>query len=120
MGTLRFAPQLRVEPVPDEAVYLVSERGVTALHGRPVAVLAPLLDGTRDLRRVLADAAPQVPAREGARIVQRLCEAGLVYESDRPPGPAEAYWALAGLPPGGGAAPAVAALPVLDAPTPAE
>ncbi|KUJ69172.1 hypothetical protein ACZ90_12515 [Streptomyces albus subsp. albus] len=118
MGTLRFAPHVRVEPLPDEAVYLVSERGVTALHGRPVAVLAPLLDGTRDLRRVLADAAPGVSAGEGARIVQRLCAAGLVYESERAPGPADAYWALAGLPPGSGAAPTVGALPVPEDPSP--
>ncbi|WP_431044311.1 TOMM precursor leader peptide-binding protein [Streptomyces sp. P1-3] len=95
MGTLRFAPHLTVAPVPGEAVYLVSERGVTALHGGYAAALAPLLDGTRDLARVLADAAHAVPAEEGARIVDRLRAAGLVYESDGEPGPREAYWSLA-------------------------
>ncbi|MGW5695492.1 hypothetical protein ACWEWX_32530, partial [Streptomyces asiaticus] len=40
-GELGFTPHLRVEPVPGEAVYLVSEHGVTALHGRAIAALAP-------------------------------------------------------------------------------
>ncbi|WFB09369.1 TOMM precursor leader peptide-binding protein [Streptomyces sp. LX-29] len=102
MGVLRFTPHLRVEPVPGEAVYLVSERGVTALHGRQVAALAPLLDGTRDLAALSTDASDPargpdaVPAAQTARIVARLRAAGLVYESDRPPGPEDAYWSLAG------------------------
>ncbi|MFH8368770.1 TOMM precursor leader peptide-binding protein [Streptomyces sp. NPDC018031] len=103
MGTLRFAPHLRVEPVPGEAVYLVSERGVTALHGRPVAVLAPLLDGTREPAEVLAAAAPEVPPGTAAQVIARLRAAGLVQETetaDGPaPGPPEAFWSLAGLAP---------------------
>ncbi|MBU3871100.1 hypothetical protein KN815_45740, partial [Streptomyces sp. 4503] len=60
-GELGFTPHLRVEPVPGEAVYLVSEHGVTALHGRAIAALAPLLDGSRDLAHILTEAA--APAR---------------------------------------------------------
>ncbi|RNG02456.1 hypothetical protein EEJ42_35080, partial [Streptomyces botrytidirepellens] len=56
-GELGFTPHLRVEPVPGEAVYLVSEHGVTALHGRAIAALAPLLDGSRDLAHILTEAA---------------------------------------------------------------
>ncbi|MEU8823151.1 TOMM precursor leader peptide-binding protein [Streptomyces sp. NPDC048636] len=104
-GELGFTPHLRVEPVPGEAVYLVSEHGVTALHGRTVATLAPLLDGSRDLARILAEAATAadragaVPAEQAELVIARLREAGLVCERGRAglPGPEEAYWELAGL-----------------------
>ncbi|MBL1097976.1 TOMM precursor leader peptide-binding protein [Streptomyces coffeae] len=104
-GELGFTPHLRVEPVPGEAVYLVSEHGVTALHGRTIATLAPLLDGSRDLARILveaaaaADRASAVPAEQAELVIARLREAGLVSERGRAglPGPEEAYWELAGL-----------------------
>ena len=44
---LGFRSHLRVEQVPGEAVYLLSDQRVTALHGEQIARLAPLLDGTR-------------------------------------------------------------------------
>ena len=106
VGELGFTPHLRVEPVPGEAVYLVSEHGVTALHGRAIAALAPLLDGSRDLAHILTEAARApggrpgaVPAGQAERVIARLRAAGLV--SEREPahvsGPEEAYWELAGL-----------------------
>src|SRR5215472_13424339 len=42
-----FKRHLRVAVVEGEAAYLVSPTGVTALRGRHIAVLAPLLDGSR-------------------------------------------------------------------------
>ncbi|MBH5335030.1 hypothetical protein IHE55_09580 [Streptomyces pactum] len=115
MGTLRFAPHLGVARVPGEGVHLVSERGVTVLRGRAAEVLAPLLDGTREADRVLADAAREIPAGTAARVLARLRAAGLVYEStaDRPPGPSDAYWSLAGLAP-----PAAVPLDAATAPDP--
>ncbi|GAA2353877.1 TOMM precursor leader peptide-binding protein [Streptomyces cuspidosporus] len=137
MGTLGFSPHLRVEQVPGEAVYLVSERGVTALHGRTVFTLAPLLDGSRDLGRILADHAAREAAEhaareaadhaareaaehaarearaeaaaQAARVIARLCEAGLVCERGRHPRPEDAYWGLAGVTTG--PVPAPVALP---------
>ncbi|WP_432040485.1 TOMM precursor leader peptide-binding protein [Streptomyces cucumeris] len=124
-GELGFTPHLRVEPVPGEAVYLVSEHGVTALHGRTVATLAPLLDGSRDLARILAEAAAAadrasaVPEEQAELVIARLREAGLVCErgSAGLPGPEEAYWELAGPGPEGcraasSRAPATAAVAV--------
>ncbi|MFI0820457.1 TOMM precursor leader peptide-binding protein [Streptomyces sp. NPDC021098] len=107
-GELGFTPHLRVEPVPGEAVYLVSEHGVTALHGQAIAALAPLLDGSRDLAHILTEAARApgppgaVPAGQAERVIARLRAAGLVSEREptHAPGPEEAYWELAGL--GGG------------------
>ncbi|CDR09590.1 TOMM precursor leader peptide-binding protein [Streptomyces iranensis] len=126
-GELGFTPHLRVEPVPGEAVYLVSEHGVTALHGRAIAALAPLLDGSRDLAHILteaaapgraavppaagppgavpADAVPAdaVPAGQAERVIARLRAAGLVSEREHAWSPEEAYWELAGLGTGGSA-----------------
>ncbi|GAA2317551.1 TOMM precursor leader peptide-binding protein [Streptomyces violaceusniger] len=113
-GELGFTPHLRVEPVPGEAVYLVSEHGVTALHGRAIAALAPLLDGSRDLAHILTEAAAPgraadppgaVPAGQAERVIARLRAAGLVSERERAWTPEEAYWELAG-PGTGGSAPA--------------
>ncbi|MFD0497951.1 MULTISPECIES: TOMM precursor leader peptide-binding protein [Streptomyces violaceusniger group] len=117
-GELGFTPHLRVEPVPGEAVYLVSEHGVTALHGRAIAALAPLLDGSRDLAHILTEAAAPgraagppgavpagaVPAGQAERVIARLRAAGLVSEREHAWTPEEAYWELAGLGTGGSAA----------------
>ncbi|MEW9532371.1 TOMM precursor leader peptide-binding protein [Microbispora sp. NPDC049125] len=69
---------------------------MTVLRGHGVATLAPLLDGTRDLELLAADA-PGVPVD---RIVARLTEAGLLTEhgscSAAPPD-GRAYWDLAGM-----------------------
>ncbi|AGP57599.1 TOMM precursor leader peptide-binding protein [Streptomyces rapamycinicus] len=111
-GELGFTPHLRVEPVPGEAVYLVSEHGVTALHGRAIAALAPLLDGSRDLAHILTEAAAPgraagppgaVPAGQAERVIARLRAAGLVSEREHAWSPEEAYWELAGLGTGGSA-----------------
>ncbi|MBL1112368.1 TOMM precursor leader peptide-binding protein [Streptomyces sp. 110] len=111
-GELGFTPHLRVEPVPGEAVYLVSEHGVTALLGHAIAALAPLLDGSRDLAHILTEAAAPgraagppgaVPAGQAERVIARLRAAGLVSERERAWTPEEAYWELAGLGTGGSA-----------------
>ncbi|ASQ94859.1 TOMM precursor leader peptide-binding protein [Streptomyces sp. 11-1-2] len=131
-GELGFTPHLRVEPVPGEAVYLVSEHGVTALHGRAIAALAPLLDGSRDLAHILTEAAAParaagppgavppgaVPAGQAERVIARLRAAGLVSERDHTWTPEEAYWELAGLNTAGGSAPAPAPQPTRPAVAP--
>ncbi|PNG97631.1 TOMM precursor leader peptide-binding protein [Streptomyces malaysiensis] len=116
-GELGFTPHLRVEPVPGEAVYLVSEHGVTALHGQAIAALAPLLDGSRDLAHILTEAAAParaagpagaVPAGQAERVIARLRAAGLVSERKRASTPEAAYWELAGPTAVGGPTPAPA------------
>ncbi|MGW0033711.1 TOMM precursor leader peptide-binding protein [Streptomyces sp. NPDC003314] len=97
---LAFKPHLKPEVVPGEGVYLVSERGVTALRGPGVTALAPLLDGTRSRDRLVADAGRTIPAQQAERIVSGLLTAGLL--DDRDPsaaGPAaeRAFWELAGM-----------------------
>ncbi|MGK5627329.1 TOMM precursor leader peptide-binding protein [Streptomyces sp. URMC 123] len=97
-----FKRHLRAEAVPGEAVYLLSVGGVTALHGPHIEALAPLLDGTRTLSRVLSEAASSVPPAAAGRVVGRLAQANLISYRDPAPGrPAaaeeQAYWDFAGL-----------------------
>ncbi|MGI5195703.1 TOMM precursor leader peptide-binding protein [Streptomyces sp. CA-288835] len=103
-----FRSHLRAEVVADDAAYLFSDRGVTALQGDRIEALVPLLDGTRDLPSVLRDAAPEIPPERAGQLIGRLAQAGLVGYSGPDPviadethdsarGPARAYWELAGL-----------------------
>ncbi|MFF8828555.1 TOMM precursor leader peptide-binding protein [Streptomyces sp. NPDC015131] len=94
-----FKRHLRVETVSGEAVYLLSERGTTVLRGPQVEVLAPLLDGTRTLPAVIAEATAAVPAAEAGRVIAALARADLVGYRDpaADDAAAEAYWELAGI-----------------------
>ena len=98
---LGFKPHLRVEQVPGEAVYLISDQRVTALHGEQIARLAPFLDGTRPLERIAQDTADALPSGQAARLVARLTGAGLLCGRERQLSPQEAaeqaYWEAAGL-----------------------
>jgi ribosomal protein S12 methylthiotransferase accessory factor len=96
-----FKRHLRVEAIGDEAVYLLSARGVTVLHGPHVAALAPLLDGTRTLPCLLREAASWMPVPEAGRVVGELAKANLIgYRDVATPESADtacrAYWDLLG------------------------
>ncbi|CAM5351124.1 TOMM precursor leader peptide-binding protein [Streptomyces narbonensis] len=97
-----FKEHLRAEVVPGEATYVISERGITAFDDARVAVVAPLLDGTRDFRSLVADASPHCSPRDVALAVGRLNEADLLTRDPVPANPtaaaAAAYWELAGAP----------------------
>ncbi|MEU8028833.1 TOMM precursor leader peptide-binding protein [Streptomyces sp. NPDC049099] len=107
-----FKPHLRVEVVGGEAVYLLSERGTTALHGPGVEILAPLLDGTRTLEAVLEEAATLLDTTAAGRTIAALAQAQLIgYRTPSSDAAAEAYWELAGLS-GAGALAALRGTPV--------
>ncbi|MEU2712213.1 TOMM precursor leader peptide-binding protein [Streptomyces sp. NPDC007205] len=107
-----FKPHLRVEVVGGEAVYLLSERGTTALHGPHVEAVAPLLDGTRTLEAVLQEAATVVDVAAAGRTIAALAQAQLIgYRAPSADAAAEAYWELAGLS-GTGAQAALSGTPV--------
>jgi ribosomal protein S12 methylthiotransferase accessory factor len=117
---LGFKRHLQAAVIPGEAAYLVSARGVTALRGRPIEILAPLLDGSRTFEDIVRDAAPGLRADQVGSLLGRLAEADVVAFRDADPeacepdaegAPARAYWDLAGLD-GAAAARAVAATPV--------
>ncbi|MBT2510126.1 TOMM precursor leader peptide-binding protein [Streptomyces sp. ISL-98] len=102
-----FKGHFRATIVPGEAAYLVSQRGVTALHGDHAEVLVPLLDGTRCPDEVVRDAAPALTAEEALDSLRALDAAGLLRLRPAPADSplaspcsdpaAEAYWDLAGL-----------------------
>ncbi|WP_399930778.1 TOMM precursor leader peptide-binding protein [Streptomyces kanamyceticus] len=99
-----FKPHLRPEVVPGDGVYLVSEHGVTAVPGAPMAALAPLLDGTRDLRTLLREAAPQMQPSQVGHMIGQLTRSGLLdhrrpdeHDADAD-GAAAAYWETVGGP----------------------
>ncbi|MEU7061137.1 TOMM precursor leader peptide-binding protein [Streptomyces sp. NPDC046197] len=97
--TVGFKPHLRVEVVAGEAVYLLSERGTTALQGAHVESLAPLLDGTRTLPAVLDEASGTLSPGEAAHVIAELARADLIgYRDPTGDDSAAAYWELAGLP----------------------
>lgn len=106
-----FKSHLRPTVLPDDATYLVSRRGVTALHGHPAEVLVPLLDGTRSPHAVLREAAPELGIEDAEAALRALDGAGLLrFDVPEPPHTdpaAEAYWDLIGLD-GGRAAATVA------------
>ncbi|MFF1263195.1 MULTISPECIES: TOMM precursor leader peptide-binding protein [unclassified Streptomyces] len=93
-----FKRHLRVEAIEGDAVYLLSERGTTALQGREVQQLAALLDGTRTLAAVLREAAATVAPETAARMIAELARADLVgYHDPATDASTEAYWETAGL-----------------------
>jgi ribosomal protein S12 methylthiotransferase accessory factor len=101
-----FKRHVRAEAVPGEAVFVWSDKGVTAVRGRGVETLVPLLDGSRTLPELLREAAVAMPADEAGRVVRRLAEANLVgyrhgcrrvADTGDEDGSAAAYWDRAGL-----------------------
>jgi oxazoline/thiazoline synthase len=64
--------------VAGEATYLVSRKGMTALPGRRAEVLAPLLDGSRTVTRLLSDARPWLSPEQCGEALCELTEAGLL------------------------------------------
>ncbi|MCX5206929.1 TOMM precursor leader peptide-binding protein [Streptomyces sp. NBC_00237] len=75
-----FKSHMRPETVPGQAVYLVSQRGLTALHGNHAQVLVPLLDGSRTPAEVVRDAAPALSADEARASLRALDAAGLLRQ----------------------------------------
>jgi ribosomal protein S12 methylthiotransferase accessory factor len=92
---------LRPTVLSEDATYLVSRRGVTALHGPQAEVLVPLLDGTRSPEAVLREAAPVLGGADAEAALRALDGAGLLRRGAPAPQhadpAAEAYWDLIGL-----------------------
>ncbi|MGW4649632.1 TOMM precursor leader peptide-binding protein [Kitasatospora sp. NPDC004289] len=84
--------------VDGEAVYLVSERGVSVVDGGLAQALAPLLDGTRTAEQIGEALRGTVPAEKVRLAVDRLRERGYLADSGPVREPAEAaYFEMAGL-----------------------
>lgn len=88
---------LQPQVVAGDAVYLLSERGVTALRGQHVETIVPLLDGSRD-RAALLWGTHGVPPETVAGVLDRLDAADLLAEHDGPDEDGPAYLGRAALP----------------------
>ncbi|MEU6847615.1 TOMM precursor leader peptide-binding protein [Streptomyces sp. NPDC046716] len=91
---------VRTVTVPGEAVFMWSDREVTAVRGAGAEALVSLLDGSRTLSELLRDAAAAMPVDQVGLAVRRLAEANLVgyrHGAEAEPGPDLAYWDRAGL-----------------------
>ena len=100
-----FKRHLRVETVPAEAVYLISEGGVTVLSGPHAERLAVLLDGTRSRAQLTRELSADLAAAEVGTMLERMSAAGLLdfrpplaHGATAPDAAAAAFWALSGLP----------------------
>ena len=84
--------------VDGEAVYLVSERGVSAVAGRLAQSLAPLLDGTRTVQQIESELSGSVPVERVGGAIDRLVSGGWVTATDPASdrGPA-AFFEMSGL-----------------------
>jgi oxazoline/thiazoline synthase len=96
---IRFRRSLRVDVIPGDGVFLLSERaGQTRLHGALIELMAPLLDGRRNRAQIVAELAAEFPAERVDRVLDRLLEAGHLIEVDAGTEPrAGAFWETAGL-----------------------
>ncbi|HEX5406779.1 MAG TPA: TOMM precursor leader peptide-binding protein, partial [Pseudonocardiaceae bacterium] len=95
-----FRRHLRVEVARDDKVYLFGERGLTVLAGSGVSAVAPLLDGSRDLPALQADAPAGLADDQLTGVLARLADLGvLALRPTRPVADdaALAYWDGAGM-----------------------
>jgi bacteriocin biosynthesis cyclodehydratase domain-containing protein len=77
----RFKPHFRVEVVPGEGVFLLSEMSQTVLQGRLYELVAPCLDG-RPLRDVSARLRGQISAAHVYYTLNELEKRGYLAEAD--------------------------------------
>ncbi|HEY5820462.1 MAG TPA: TOMM precursor leader peptide-binding protein [Propionibacteriaceae bacterium] len=100
-GRIGFGRQYRASVVPGEAVYLLSETGVQALTDHHLELLAPLLDGTRDLTAVLAELPSGLDRELAGSLLRQLRDGGLLAmrsELDEVDS-AHAFWQSSGVDP---------------------
>lgn len=108
----RVKRQFRVETVPEEACYLISERELVVVEGDTALRVTPLLDGQRELDEVIDAVSPPVPAEQVVYLVDELIRRGRATWADPAAEPREtAFWDMADLD-GDAAAAAVRGSPV--------
>jgi ribosomal protein S12 methylthiotransferase accessory factor len=94
----RFKRHFRVETIDGEAGYLVSERDLLVLPGPAAQLLAPLLDGQRDLDDVITAVDGRLAPEKAIYFVDELVRRGQAIWADPAAEPrAAAFWDMAGL-----------------------
>src|SRR6476469_4045760 len=90
-----FRRHLAPYVVPGEALYLVSESGVAAVHGPLASAVAPLVDGRHSVPDIVDALAGNYPAERVLHAMDQLTRAGYVT-SAAPPADA-GYWHRLGI-----------------------
>jgi oxazoline/thiazoline synthase len=94
----RFKRHFRVETIDGEAGYLVSERDLMVLPGQAAQLLAPLLDGQRDLDELITAVDGRLAPEHAIFFVDELVRRGQAIWADPAAEPrAAAFWDMAGL-----------------------
>jgi len=97
MNKPRFRPDLHVEVVEPDNVFLLSETAYHTLSGRLYAILAPLIDGRHSVEQIARALSPAVSATQVHYALHRLKERGYVIDADLTlPESEAAYWSLHG------------------------
>ncbi len=95
----RFKPHLRVEVVPGEGVFLLSEQEQLVLQGRLYELVASCLDGS-PAEEVCARLRGQASPAEVSYTIARLEQKGCLTDGDAPVPPGEAaLWSIQGVDP---------------------
>ena len=76
----RFKRHLRAEVAGDELVFLIGDDASILLRGRPYALLAPMLDGSRTVAKILAELAGRASPPELYFALRTLEEHGHIAE----------------------------------------
>lgn len=97
---LELRRHLRAEIVPGDGTYLIAENATTRLSDPRLAVLVPLLDGTRDLDSICREIAGRLSVVEVGQLVGKLIKAGFARQVQDGAATAvdtSSFWDLAGL-----------------------
>jgi len=91
----RFRPDLHVEVVPPDKVFLLSEALYHTLSGRIYALLAPLIAGARNVDEIVHLLPPDISPMQAHYALHQLQERGFIVEAVTSGTDAEAaYWTL--------------------------
>jgi oxazoline/thiazoline synthase len=93
-----FGPAYRVEVIPTEGVYLLSERGRAVLKGRLPCLVAPLLDGKHLVDDIVDELTAEVSPAEVYYALAQMEKRGYLVDADEDPcSPASAIWSALGV-----------------------
>jgi ribosomal protein S12 methylthiotransferase accessory factor len=100
----RFKAHLRVEGLPGEGIFLLSEKAPTLLRGRSYELIAPLIDGRRSADDIADELDGRLAAAEVYHVLRQLEQKGYLAEAERcRANGAEAFWHIQDIDPGGAA-----------------
>jgi ribosomal protein S12 methylthiotransferase accessory factor len=97
----RFKAHLQTEELPDEGVFVLSEKGATLLRGRLYGVIAPLIDGRRSADDIVDQLDRRLTPAEVYHALSQLERNGYLAEANGcGANGTEAFWTMQEINPG--------------------